>query len=136
MNKIQKLVADHEGLRLKPYKCTAGKITIGYGRNLDDNGISAQEAEAMFARDLTETYADLSQFEWFKDLDEAREAVMVDMCYNLGIVRLKKFEKTLLFVEKGLYHAAADEMLDSRWAKQVKGRAITLSKMMDTGQWQ
>ncbi|MCP4263640.1 MAG: lysozyme, partial [Planctomycetes bacterium] len=103
MEQVAQLIAQHEGLRLKPYKCTAGKITIGYGRNLDDNGISEQEAEAMLVKDISGVYTDLSRYEWFYGLDEVRAAVLVDMCYNLGINRLSKFEKTLKFIELGQY---------------------------------
>ncbi len=135
MEQVAQLIAQHEGLRLKPYKCTAGKITIGYGRNLDDNGISKQEAEAMLVKDISGVYTDLSRYEWFYGLDEVRAAVLVDMCYNLGINRLSKFKRTMKFIELGQYLEASLEMLNSKWAKQVGNRAVTLSNMMKTGKW-
>ncbi len=48
----KKMIKGNEGMRLKPYRCSAGKLTIGYGRNLDDRGISAHEANDLFENDL------------------------------------------------------------------------------------
>ena len=135
MNNLQFLIAKHEGLRLKPYRDTVGKLSIGYGRNLDDNGISKHEADLMLERDIESAKADLFQFDWFADLDGARRAALVDMVYNLGINRFKGFKNTIMFLEKGLYQAASEEMLDSKWAKQVGNRAIELSEMMRSGEW-
>ena len=133
---INELIAKHEGLRLKPYTDTVGKLTIGYGRNLDDNGISKYEAELMLVSDIEDVYRDLSCFKWISDLNPAREAVIVDMVFNLGISRFKKFKKTIAHIAVGDYYLASIEMLDSKWAKQVGHRAIELSHMMKTGEWQ
>lgn len=121
----------HEGLRLKPYYCTAEKLTIGYGRNLEDVGIDAEEAEFMLRKDLSRAENDcLHAFPWFADLTDDRKDVILNMCFNLGLNGLKKFVKFLQAVELGNYDTAADEMLDSLWAKQVKGRALELAGMM------
>lgn len=121
----------HEGLRLKPYYCSAGKLTIGYGRNLEEVGITAYEAEVLLLNDLARCQNDcLHAFPWFADLSEPRQQVLLNMCFNLGLAGLKTFTKFLKAVELGHYDTAADEMLDSLWAKQVKGRALDLSKMM------
>lgn len=127
------LIKKHEGLRLKPYKCSAGKITIGYGRNLEDNGISAYEAEQMLFNDIQKCYTDLVKLSCWNKLDEARKAVLLDMCYNIGIARLKTFKKMLAALEVGAYNRAAKEMLDSKWAFQVKTRATELAEIMKTG---
>lgn len=125
------MIMRHEGLRLKPYIDSVGKCTIGYGRNLDDNGISASEAEFMLDSDIrTATSECLHAFPWFAELDQARQDVLVNMCFNLGISRLKKFVKFLAAMELGHYDTAANEMLDSLWAKQVKGRAIELATII------
>ena len=121
----------HEGLRLKPYYCSAGKLTIGYGRNLEDVGIDADEAERMLRSDLARCENDcLHAFPWFADLSEARQQVILGMCFNLGLAGLKKFAKFMTAVERGNYDTAADEMLDSLWSRQVKGRALELASMM------
>ena len=124
----------HEGLRLHPYKCTAGKTTIGYGRNLDDVGIDLAEAESLLQRDITLTDVNLHRdFKFFKDLNDTRKAVLIDMAYNLGMNRFKKFRKMLTALENQDYSEAAHQMLDSRWANQVGKRADTLATKMVAG---
>lgn len=128
-----KLIKRHEGLRLKPYQCTADKTTIGYGRNLDDVGISEDEAHALLTNDINRVYLELERQDFWRDLDSVRQAVFVDMCFNLGWPRLSCFRKMLAAVRVADYETAAKEMLDSRWARQVGRRANTLSEMMRTG---
>ena len=127
------LIKKHEGLILKPYKCSAGKLTIGYGRNIEDNGITLSEAEQMLNNDIQNCYAECIKLKCWNALNEARQAVLLDMCFNLGISRLKNFKKMLAALERGEYKTAATEMLDSNWAKQVKGRATELSEIMKKG---
>ena len=128
------LIKKHEGLKLKPYKCTAGKLTIGYGRNLEDVGISQSEAEQMLYNDIQNCYADCVRLPCWNRLNEARQAVLLDMCYNLGFTGLKKFKKMLEALEVEAYHRASLEMLDSNWARQVKGRAVELAQIMEKGE--
>jgi lysozyme len=123
----------HEGLRLKPYKCTAGKLSIGYGRNLDDMGISEVEAMVMLRNDIEQCYQELEMFSWFSDLDQVRQEALVDMLFNLGLPTFLEFKKTLKFVAEGKYSQAAEEMLRSKWANQVGDRAKELAYMVDTG---
>ena len=123
----------HEGLRLKPYKCTAGKLSIGYGRNLDDMGISEVEAMVMLRNDIEQCYQELEMFSWFEDLDQVRQEALVDMLFNLGLPTFLEFKKTLKFVAEGKYSQAAEEMLRSKWANQVGDRAKELAYMVDTG---
>ena len=121
----------HEGLRLKPYKDTTGHLTIGYGRNLEANGISKDEAEYLFNNDVNRVDAELTQtFEWYSLLSVVRRAVIIDMTFNLGIRGLSRFKKTISYIESKEYEKASIEMLDSLWAKQVGQRAIELSQMM------
>ena len=123
----------HEGLRLKPYKRTAGKLSIGYGRNLDDMGISEVEAMVMLRNDIEQCYQELEMFSWFEDLDQVRQEALVDMLFNLGLPTFLEFKKTLKFVAEGKYSQAAEEMLRSKWADQVGDRAKELAYMVDTG---
>lgn len=134
--RLQALLQHHEGLRLKPYTDTTGHLTIGYGRNLTDVGISLDEARMLLRADLA--YAEhhvLEAFPWAEYLDPVRQAVLVDMCFNLGIVSLKKFATTLRHVQFGQWEAAAASMLDSLWARQVGQRAKDLAAMMRSGAW-
>lgn len=136
MNSIAiQLTKKHEGMRLKPYLCTEGKTTIGYGRNLDDNGITESEAELLLEHDIQRAQQDAEQFAFFKALNETRQAVIIDMLFNLGVSRFRQFEKMLAALEKHDYAAAADEMLDSKWAKQVGVRAKNLNQLMISGEY-
>ena len=123
-----------EGLRLKPYRCTAGKLTIGVGRNLEDVGIREDEAMLMLENDIEAVIADCRQgFPWFASLDAVRQGVIVQMAFNLGIAGLSRFHNTLGAVARGDYDAAADGMLQSKWAQQVGRRAVRLAFAMRTG---
>lgn len=135
-DKLTDMLIDHEGMRRKPYRCTAGKLTIGVGRNLDDRGISPDEAMYMLANDIKDARRELSAaFPWFDKLDEVRQAVLIDMHVNLGLSRLQGFRNTLALIGVGKHEAAAQEMLNSKWAEQVGRRAQRLSRMMATGRW-
>ena len=127
------LIKKHEGLRLKPYKCTAGKLTIGYGRNLEDNGISAYEADVLLNDDIQNCYAQCIKFPFWNKLNDVRQAVLLDMCYNLGFARLNGFKKMLKALGRLDYKTAAKEMLDSKWARDVKSRATELAELMKYG---
>lgn len=128
------ILKKHEGLRLKPYRCTAGKLTIGYGRNLEDKGISEREALSMLMEDIGDTYNFLnSRYGWFHELNRSRQAVCIDMAYNLGMAGFHSFKKTRLHLANHDFDLAAREMLDSKWAKQVGQRAKDLAKIMKEG---
>lgn len=120
----------HEGLRLKPYRCSSGKLTIGVGRNLDDVGITRDEAYTLLHNDMDRVLPGLEALPFWGRLDETRQLVLADMAFNLGIAGLLKFRRMLAAVEKGDYQQASAEMLKSRWAEQVKVRAVHLAKMM------
>lgn len=130
VQRLKKSIKKHEGLRLKPYKCTAGKLTIGYGRNLEDNGISEDEAEYLLQRDISSIHQLLDlELEIFRFPSHVQE-VLTEMSFQLGVHGLLKFRKTIQFVKEGSYIKASQEMLDSKWAKQTPKRAQTLSKKM------
>ncbi|MCY4044388.1 MAG: glycoside hydrolase family protein [Cellvibrionales bacterium] len=127
----------HEGRRLQVYHCTGGKLTIGYGRNIEDNGISEKEADLLLYNDVINCVQEANRsFDFYSRLNDPRKAVIINMLFNLGLSRLRGFKKFLAAVAAGDYKTAAAEMLDSRWAKQVKGRAIQLANQMEKGEWQ
>ena len=133
MKQMAKQLELHEGLRLNPYYCTAGKLTIGIGRNLESNGISKAEAFFMLENDLIRLVSELDdQIPWWRDLSETRRRVLVDMAFNLGTFGLMKFKNPLAAIQGGDYATAAQEMLDSRWAEQVGKRAKTLASAMES----
>jgi lysozyme len=123
-----------EGLKLKPYRCTAGKLSIGVGRNLDDLGISRAEALLMLDNDIQCTATELdARLPWWRTLDEVRQRVILNMAFNLGIKGLLGFKNTLAAVQAEKWEDAANGMLASRWAGQVGARAQRLAQMMAKG---
>lgn len=136
--KTKELIRGHESIRLKVYKDTVGVTTIGYGRNLEDRGITVLEAEAMLDSDFDQAVIDAAQvlgLHGWVEMNDARRAVLVDMAFNLGRTRLSAFERALQWMRAGDFAQAAEEMLDSKWARQVGSRATGLAEMMRTGEW-
>jgi len=155
-NLIQKLI-QHEGLRLQAYKDSLGIATIGIGRNLEDRGITPEELEWMDIPNMDTIYEygiseadamylaqndvqiveeELARAHPCVDrLDAVRQLVLVDMAFNLGVPRLCKFKKMWAAIEAEDFSTAAKEMLDSRWATQVKSRATKLSNAMHNGEF-
>jgi len=128
-------IRQSEGFSRLPYKCPAGRLTIGYGHNLE-HGISKAAAEFLLREDAAHAERLVkSAFAWWPKLTEARLFVLVDMCFNMGIVGLKGFKKMLAACEAGDYETAAREMLASRWAAQVGKRARENAAMMKSGEW-
>ena len=120
-----------EGLRLKPYRCTAGKLTIGVGRNLDDRGLTEPEALLLLDNDIQACWTQLEVgLPWITTAPEAVQEVLTNMCFNLGVHGLLKFKKTLGFLQTGDYQDAAAEMLRSDWASQVGPRADRLAQKL------
>lgn len=128
---LEQQIFVHEGYRQRPYKDSVGKLTIGIGRNLEDRGIDLDEAIYLMRRDLHDARVLCEQhFPWFGRLSEERKEVLVNMCFNMGIERLKGFRRALAAVEAGQFATAEKEMLDSKWAKQVNNRASELGMQM------
>ena len=126
---------DFEGLELKAYQCTAGKTTIGLGRNLDDYGITEEGAYYLAKNNIYELEDELDRaIPWWRQLDDARQRALINLSYNVGTTTLLKFKKTLQYLEDGSYEEAAKEVLDSRWADQVGRRAIFISNVFLTGE--
>ena len=123
-----------EGLRLHPYRDTVGKLTIGYGRNLDDVGISQAEAEMMLTHDIAQAADSLTNLPVFAVLDDVRQAVLITMAFNLGRTGLMGFRRMWAALAERDYDCAAREMLDSKWARQVGIRAERLAEQMKTGE--
>ena len=133
----------HEGLRLKPYHCSENFLSLGYGRNLETNGISEAEAEFMLSNDLIACEKELKDEGWYNQLDETRRAVVLNMAFNLGKPKLMQFKKFIGALSDDDYETASKEMItgsdgvsESKWASQVGKRAYELAEQMRTGQWQ
>jgi lysozyme len=134
LEKLKDELLRDESLRTRPYRDTVGKLTIGVGRNLDDVGISVEEARFLLENDIARTMADLSaEIPWWATLDETRKRVLVNMAFNMGVRGLLGFKNALELMRCGQYLDAANHMLDSKWARQVGPRAVRLAQMMRDG---
>lgn len=126
-----------EGLRLFPYTDTVGKLTIGVGRNLSDDGISKNEAMFLLGRDIIRVSQQLEEtWPWTQTLSDARKGALQNMAFNLGIHGLGEFREFLASMQQGDWEGAARAMLDSKWAKQLPSRAARLALQVRLNQWQ
>ena len=121
----------HEGIELKPYRCTAGKLTIGVGRNLEDKGLSHSEALYLLHNDIDECVIDLQRIFDLRNLPDAVRRVLIDMRFNLGARGFRGFKKMINAVKAKDFHLASLEMMDSNWFIQTGARSIELVKLMD-----
>lgn len=126
----------HEGCRLKSYKDTEGIWTIGYGHTkgvYEGMQITQKQAdEWLLADTILALNIARKVVKGFNNLSPVRKGVMINMAFNLGEPRLRGFRKTLALIEVSRWQEAALEMLDSKWATQVKGRATELARRMST----
>lgn len=116
-----------------PYHCTADVLTIGYGRAIGTNGITKSEAEHLLRNDVEVAASDARKYlgdTAFESLSVERQAVLVNMAFNLGINRLRGFKLLKQAILDCDYAEAKAQMLSSRWAEQVKGRATRLAEIM------
>lgn len=129
-----------EGEVLHAYTDHLGFWTIGIGRLIDKRkggGITKDEAAYLLQNDIAKfTMALRARLAWFDGLDEARQGVLANMAFQMGIDGLLGFKNTLALIERGEYEAAAGGMLQSKWAQQTPERAARLAKQMATGVWQ
>lgn len=133
LESLKQSLRTHEGCKLTVYTCTAGKPTIGIGHNLE-RPISITAAEQILDDDINDCIRDLNRaLPWWKDLNDARQNVMVELVFNLGLPTLLTFKKFLSSLQSGDYGKAAGELRNSKWAEQVKGRASVLAMRMEKG---
>ena len=139
MDKLLAMLKRHEGVETHAYECSEGKVTVGVGRNIDQAGgmgLSDDEIDYLLQNDIERVVKELAaEYPWFSDLDDVRRDAMVDISFNLGATRLRLFKRALAAMETGNYKEAATEFLDSRWAKQVGGRALELTDMISSGEY-
>lgn len=148
---IQRLVVN-EGCSLTPYKCPAGYLTIGVGRNLETNPLTAEEklvcgddylkgitknaAYFLLRNDIEKVRKDLDKnLPWWINLNDDRRFVMIDLCFQMGIKGLLKFNNTLRYLSTGFYKQAASNLRESLYYKQVKNRAERNARCIETGKY-
>jgi lysozyme len=133
-NYLKELLLKHEGFRQFPYRCTAGKLTIGIGRNLDANGVSLDEAYFLLGNDIRSNERELTKIcPVYNKMNDARKVALLNMAYNLGVSKFMQFRKMLEALDKEDYNLAAKEALNSKWAKQIGHRANEIAYLIEEG---
>ena len=138
-NELIDMLKRHEGVRSHVYLCSAGYETLGVGRNISESGLGLTEDEIDFLliNDITRVKQELTDaYFWFPALNEARQDAMIDICFNLGLTRLRGFVNALEAMSREQFDIAADEFMDSRWSQQVGNRAVEVTEMIRTGEYQ
>ena len=155
LDEIKQRLVVHEGFRSKPYRCTANKLTIGIGRNIEDRpftedelqlvdkdymtkGITKAQAYAILARDVMQFDFELRQnIQFYERLDDERQYALLDMAFNMGIGNSKKgllsFKKMLSYMGTGFYKQAAAECLNSKYGRELPTRAGRIARTIETG---
>lgn len=132
-NDLELWIAKCEGYRKYPYKDTVGKLTIGFGRNLDSRGLSKDEALYLMRNDIKKCQEELEKFPWYSDQPFVVKDALINMAYNLGVPRLLKFKKMIKHLHEKNYVKAAEESLNSKWRIQVGKRADDVAIMIRMG---
>lgn len=148
--KLVKELRRDEGEKLIAYRDSLGYWTIGVGHLIDPvkgadpapfgidlrhgTAITRNQSEMLLLQDIKEKKAELDKkLAWWRNLTDARQRVILNMAFNLGVGGLLGFKNTLAAISVGDYEAAAANMLKSKWAKQVGQRANRLATMMVNG---
>ena len=137
-NQLADMLKKEEGFRSHVYSDHLGYKTIGYGRCIEEGiglGLTEDEATYLLMQDIQRSVAECENFDWFMDLDEPRAMVVVALAFQMGWPRLNQFGKMLAAFAGEDYEPAADELLDSKFARQVPARAERLSEIVRTGEW-
>lgn len=135
---LLEMLKRHEGVKSHVYRCSAGYETIGVGRNISKSGmgLSDDEVDYLLENDIERVIKELSsEYPWFNTLDDVRKDAMIDISFNLGATRLRGFKRALAAMEVADYKTAAKEFLDSKWSRDVKGRATELCYMIEMGSY-
>ena len=130
---VKDRIKRHEGKRNKPYKCSEGYLTIGYGRNLETVGLSDAEIDYLFAADYQRAVELAKSFVVYETLNDVRRGVLVEMIFQMGRAGVAKFKNFLAAALRKDWDEAAAQMLDSKWASQTPRRAKELSELFRNG---
>ncbi len=134
LSELEKLLIRHEGLKNTVYRCPAGRLTVGVGRNLEDNGITDEEALILLRNDIRRCELALdAALGYWRMLSPPRQRVLISMCFQLGLKGLLGFKRMLAALEDGEYAQAARELLDSKMARQIPLRAKELARLLELG---
>jgi lysozyme len=136
LDKLTTSIKAHEGFRQFPYTDTTGHMTIGYGRNLSAQGVSDDEASYLLKNNIDQAISDAQAKPWWACVsgNDARARAFIEIGFNIGFGTMDGFSKALDAAMRADWNTCAAEFLDSLWARQVGQRAITLTRMIATGQ--
>ena len=132
-NELLQQIKEHEGLRLFPYKCPAGKLTIGYGHNLEDNCLSQSVCEYILIEDIEEAKRNLYAVftkDFFDTLKDNQKIALIDMMFNLGLSKFLTFKKFIKAVKNKDFIKASAEIINSKAYHQSKHRYKKLSEQI------
>ena len=128
---IKEMLIKNEGLVCQPYHCSANKLTIGVGRNLEANGISEDEAMYLLENDINRVVANLDKmWEVWRSFPVPAQEVCVDMAFQMGIAGFMNFRQTRALMEMGCWLEASEEVLRSKYAVQTPNRAARNSRKL------
>ena len=140
MSNLTEMLRRHEGCETHAYSCTANRLTIGCGRNIDPAGglgLSEDEIIYLLENDINRVTEELTnEFAWFSGLNEPRRDAMINICFNMGLTRLRLFRLALGAMQNLDYSTAAAEFINSNWSQQTGNRAIEVALMIKTGNYQ
>lgn len=139
MTRLINMLKRHEGVRDKVYMCSAGYETIGVGRNISESGLglSEDEIDYLLSNDIKRCREELTvEYDWFSTLDSVRQEALIDLSFNIGQTKLRKFVKALGHMASGNYDEAGQEFYRSRWAEQVGDRSLEICQMISSGEYQ
>ena len=130
LDSLKKSLKAHEGVKASLYKDTEGHITGGCGHNFDQP-LPDKLIELILDFDVQVAIEELDRaFPSWRTHSSARQNVLIELMFNLGAPRLGQFIRFWYAMEQKNYSVAAQELLSSKWATQVKGRAETLAKRL------
>lgn len=132
---LHRLLELNEGRRSKPYVDTVGKMTIGVGRNLTDRGLSEDEINFLLDTDIQVAMNGFNAIFGMTSFGEVREAAVIDLIFNLGLVKFSRFRRFIAAMKKGQWEKAAIELENSLWYQQVEQRGPRIVQMVKEGRW-
>ena len=140
MSALLDMLMKHEGVETHAYQCSANKTTVGVGRNIDKNGgigLSQKEIAFLLQNDVDRVEQELvKSIPWVEHVEWQRMDALVNICFNLGLPRFLKFKKALAAAEDQNWELCADEFMDSSWSMQVGQRAVELTTLLRTGEYE
>lgn len=131
LDSLLESIRRHEGYRACVYKDQLGIDTIGYGFTIKDLRLDPPIAEVILREKVFRLIIEVYEtFPWILDQPDEIKAVIVEMCYQLGVAGFSNFGNTIEHLKAGRYSQARDAMLKSKWAEQTPSRARELAEIV------